>query len=1624
MAENAELLLKVGLDLAHFRRQLNNVGSQLAGQPLSINIKLDRSKVVSEFRLLDRYIRNKKFYVEVNTNLKAEVERANVLVEKLNEIKRLASSAGGASAQTARGAGLSGNIAAAGYKELRNLYKFAKEAKVPFEQLARGAGSSAAELRRVLAPAFIGVAEDIKKGIETGLADADSKLAKLGGGMGSALLDGIKTTLGIASPSKETGRLGKFAAEGFEKGFISSIVKSERRMARAIQLAVIGGIRNALSNLPGLGGALVSFERQLAASIQLAVRKAVREGMSAAIVPGAKGGLLGGTGGAATGAAIGGAKALGGGIAGGMAKLTAGGLIGTAANLTRYSIDNSAYQEFVGKLYQEIINSALGSGSQGAIIGALAVGGVAGGIGFAKGAAGSLAVQAVTAIRNRVLAALLAVPTGGLNNIVEVMVRDITSAIFQKTIRQLRAANAQLPKIDWPAVTPPSGAAATPRTMALPEGRAFAALPGSTFGAQKRLIGDILDPSLKEILRNAANAFVDAVRQGMTSAVRSVNVRDLGTAARPMLSGGRVAGLLSAGVGRMPSPYATSGAGGGVESRADMIARREREARRRSDLRAMDVLGGGGGRTPSPYSYAYRPTSSAIVPYAPGGAMVPSGRGGGAGGGGGLPPGGGGNFRGIGGPGGGAGGALPTLNLPGSGVIRELGQEFAFATKQVLLFGQAYKLLAFIQDFPGQVGQAVGQLQSFRNTLNAISSSAAEAAKSNQFILDIVDRYNIPIQSARDGFTKLYASMEPAGFRGEEIRGLFESISMGAATFGMSADKVDRVIYAFSQMASKGQVMSEELKGQLGDVLPGAMALFAEAAGFKGPEAITKFSKALEDGVFKGDNMVKLLKSVRVVMEQKFGPGAEGAAKTFQGGINRMQNSLRQLYEAFEPIAVGFMNQVVRPLTDGIRIAADGFNAFFKGVAATTPQGAAFASELERMRPTFEGIGSNLQQLVPTLQLFGQILLAVGKTLAVIAGNPITGFLLKLYANVLLVNTVFNLLGGKILINLISSVSAAIARFIAMNVAVASLQRTATVANSTLAGTQVQMALLTRNAGVAIGPVSALKAALLGLAKIGLIAIAIQVVISGMAEMDRLKQSLNDIAGFSSKAYKKQVQGMSREAVNSAIIVNRRTQQSIQKELQTYKGPVGVARGLVTGRDEELRARLLKVQTQEAVLAGGRGNKRQAEIDRAIFAQSMQPIGDGGGSKGGGKGGGADKAAKAAERAAQERRELNATLEQLREQLRIERQSLETQEAVALARADGNEKLASFLQVQEKYYEIDEKASKLQKDFDAKKIGAAEFTLKQQLLAIERKKVEITEEERLNAVLRERFGITNDVMEAARKARENAFGLNLGGAAGFRTDVNLDPNAKQTRMDEMRQKLDDLVKTENQVYLGAQAIGEAFGTAFKGIASGAMTAQEALAGMMSSIADHFLDMAAQIITQQMTMIIYGTIMKALGLMGGSGGGFGVDFSGAFGAGAGPIPGVGGAFGGGMKLFADGGFVTGPTSAIVGEGGEPEYIIPASKMRSAMSRYATGARGSAVIPAGDDTNAGGGTATMAPTAIDVRYTIERINSVDYVTADQFRAGMAQAAQQGATQGEQRTLRRLQQSRATRSRLGMN
>ena len=235
---------------------------------------------------------------------------------------------------------------------------------------------------------------------------------------------------------------------------------------------------------------------------------------------------------------------------------------------------------------------------------------------------------------------------------------------------------------------------------------------------------------------------------------------------------------------------------------------------------------------------------------------------------------------------------------------------------------------------------------------------------------------------------------------------------------------------------------------------------------------------------------------------------------------------------------------------------------------------------------------------------------------------------------------------------------------------------------------------------------------------------------------------------------------------------------------------------------------------------------------------------------------------------------------------------------------------------------------------------------------------------------------------------------------------------------QIRGEINALADPINAAVTGANAIGSAFQQAFQGLVTGSMTAQEALSSFFKSIGEAFVSMAAEIIAKQLVMITLQTILKALGFAGGGGGGdTPMDLSGTetFNVPVSQMP-------SGMA-FAEGGFVTGPTNALIGEGGESEYVIPASKMRTAMSRYAGGARGNNVIP-GSGAEGGteqGGVATMEP--IDVRYSVQRINSVDYVTADQFQVGMAQAAQEGAKQGETRALRKLQMSSSTRRRVGI-
>lgn len=126
--------------------------------------------------------------------------------------------------------------------------------------------------------------------------------------------------------------------------------------------------------------------------------------------------------------------------------------------------------------------------------------------------------------------------------------------------------------------------------------------------------------------------------------------------------------------------------------------------------------------------------------------------------------------------------------------------------------------------------------------------------------------------------------------------------------------------------------------------------------------------------------------------------------------------------------------------------------------------------------------------------------------------------------------------------------------------------------------------------------------------------------------------------------------------------------------------------------------------------------------------------------------------------------------------------------------------------------------------------------------------------------------------------------------------------------------------------------------------------------------------------------------------------------------------------GGFKAFQYGGVVNSPTLGMIGEGGESEYVIPASKMSGAMSRYSAGARGGAVIPGGSHES---GTVAGGSGNAIVEYTgpVLNFNGDEYVPKSAVPEIIGAATKQGAMAGKAQTINALRNSRSQRASLGL-
>jgi len=177
-------------------------------------------------------------------------------------------------------------------------------------------------------------------------------------------------------------------------------------------------------------------------------------------------------------------------------------------------------------------------------------------------------------------------------------------------------------------------------------------------------------------------------------------------------------------------------------------------------------------------------------------------------------------------------------------------------------------------------------IENFGRAMTLVTGSTEGAAESLSYIKSISNTLGLEISGTADNFVSLSAAAKGTALEGQATRDIFEAVSKAMSLLGKSSSDTQGALLAIQQMISKGTVSAEELRGQLGERLPGAFQLAARAMDVTTAE----LGKLLEGG-----NVVAtdLLPKLAAELNKTFGETTY--VTTFNAELNRLINSLKEL---------------------------------------------------------------------------------------------------------------------------------------------------------------------------------------------------------------------------------------------------------------------------------------------------------------------------------------------------------------------------------------------------------------------------------------------------------------------------------------------------------------------------------------------------------------------------------------------------------------------------------------------------------------------------------------------------------------------------------------------------------
>ena len=174
------------------------------------------------------------------------------------------------------------------------------------------------------------------------------------------------------------------------------------------------------------------------------------------------------------------------------------------------------------------------------------------------------------------------------------------------------------------------------------------------------------------------------------------------------------------------------------------------------------------------------------------------------------------------------------------------------------------------------------------NTLKVGLGSQQAATQEIKFLREESDKLGLQFSTTAQQYAKLTAASKGTELQGQATRDIFLSIAKASTVMGLSADQTGGALLAIEQIISKGTVSAEELRGQLGERLPGAFQIAARAMDVTTQE----LGEMLQRGEVLAED---LLPKLAAELERTYGAEAQNAAQGLNAQINRLDNSFTDL---------------------------------------------------------------------------------------------------------------------------------------------------------------------------------------------------------------------------------------------------------------------------------------------------------------------------------------------------------------------------------------------------------------------------------------------------------------------------------------------------------------------------------------------------------------------------------------------------------------------------------------------------------------------------------------------------------------------------------------------------------